>query len=685
MTIKTKTQIVLSSVLFIALASLYIYLGNAFEKVIGSNSAQSMQGLSRAVQNHLRTVMNTGDPVQIESVKQEIREFPAILRLEVHRSAEVNAFYSPDRTPSQDKDVLEVFASQKSLSMDVDFDGQHAYRLVRPMIAEQECLACHSNAQQGQVLGVMELVRSMKSSDDRIASSKTGLLIGMVLFMLLVSGVLGIFFERQIIKPLNQLKTGLEDFFAFLSRKKETTEPMKILTKDEFGQMSDQINHEVWRIQEGILQDREAIRELTRDLEMASQGFMAVKIDAPADNPHLHAAIEAVYAMFDNVRYSVTLVMEVLQAYAKADYGHPVPEHDLKGSLGSLMAGMTVLGQSSSGLLAIIDQYADKLQSGASDLSSVSEELASSSEQQSVAVTDSAKRLEYFSEAIQEISEQSKQAVSQTSEVSLIVNSIRDIAEQTNLLSLNAAIEASRAGEHGRGFAVVADEVRQLAEKTQKSLADIETVIKTISQTIYDIDERISDQADGVIKVSEGIKEVDLSAKETTKAADLISKRAGELLHIAQEFNALVDQTTYDPKAKDRICEPKLIFELSQRKIEHILFKESNYTDLVTQTEAWKVTDANSCNLGHWITEQDKTPVAKQEQWKTMKEIHHEVHAGVQEFVEAYVQGADAPTLMEIAGKIERHTLDIFKRLDAVKAEMCREKEQEKSGSSNPA
>jgi len=108
-----------------------------------------------------------------------------------------------------------------------------------------------------------------------------------------------------------------------------------------------------------------------------------------------------------------------------------------------------------------------------------------------------------------EMAEKLQQLSSDANQVKEVLNVISDIADQTNLLALNAAIEAARAGEHGRGFAVVADEVRKLAERTQKSLGEINVSINIIVQSISDTAEQITINAQQAIHLTDKANHVE--------------------------------------------------------------------------------------------------------------------------------------------------------------------------------
>ncbi|RMM82760.1 Methyl-accepting chemotaxis protein [Pseudomonas coronafaciens pv. striafaciens] len=149
----------------------------------------------------------------------------------------------------------------------------------------------------------------------------------------------------------------------------------------------------------------------------------------------------------------------------------------------------------------------------------------SRAQQGQINIDNSLRQIEHLSGTIGQAVDVMHNLSSESTKIGSVLEVISSIADQTNLLALNAAIEAARAGEQGRGFAVVADEVRLLAQRTQKSTAEIQAII-----------ERLQTYSDAAVKV---IGDSSRSSQLTIEQANQAGQSLTSISQALRNLNSL--------------------------------------------------------------------------------------------------------------------------------------------------
>lgn len=293
----------------------------------------------------------------------------------------------------------------------------------------------------------------------------------------------------------------------------------------------EQLNRAARRVSEGYLQEKvetkrqDEIGELAGNFNAMVDSLRGIVMEVADSSNQLAAASQQLSASTTENTKTVELVSELIGGAAQGADNQARMTDETRRTMEEMAIGITRIAEASSEIVQSSKETEQNVAEGSDKVQEVTVQMRK------------------IGESIDQSSEQIEQLHDLSAQVTQMSTAIAGIAKQTNLLSLNAAIEASRAGDHGKGFAVVAQEVQKLADQT-KTTADqildtIGQMTKLVAATYDMMKYKVSEDMRGGLRITEEAGQALASIELSTR---LIVQQIHDVSAVTEEMSASAEE-----------------------------------------------------------------------------------------------------------------------------------------------
>ncbi|MCT7614662.1 methyl-accepting chemotaxis protein [Aliarcobacter butzleri] len=722
--ISNKIIVALFALMFISSTTIVYITTSKVTKDSIANAKENLGMLNASMFQTLRNTMNTGDPALIAKAEEEARQIKGVKNLTVAKSQALLELYPSNTQFTTDKEILKTFETKQPAIIQTDDKNGHALRMIKPMIATSECLMCHANQNEGDVIGVMDLTFSLDEVDVSIGRLVTDISIISLILGLITIGLIFII-VRKATNPIDDLKDG----FSNLLNSNDSNINLNIKSNDEIGDVAKLFNAYMDKVRDGLKQDEKVIEEVSNIIEKTSNGFFVYNVNSKAANPHVEDLKNKLNIMISTIKDTLDKINETLRHYSESKYDF-IMNDNIHGNLGSLVSGIKLVGNNTSEILAMIMNAGNALNQNSKTLTEASKNLSLSSNEQSASLVETAAAIEQITATIHNNTtstvEMSKLAqnlidsakngqvlANQTAlsmdEINKEVSSINEaievidqIAFQTNILSLNAAVEAATAGEAGKGFAVVAAEVRNLANRSAEAARQIKDIVEnatnkakegkkisdnmihgytelsgniaTTLETIDDVSNSSKEQEKGIVQIGNAITLLDKAIHKNTEIAKQISTITSNISSMSSSLITVASRASFLEDSLDKVCDIDLVYDTALIKVDLLNTKDGIYGKLGSY-DNFRI--EKNQNLKNWLTNVSTSNKEIDSEFiEELNKLDESFHKTLQELVEINSNKDKNTFLNKKAEEVENKLAQIFENLNNLKKYHCKENQK---------